>query len=313
MTKAIPYILSDNNITLYIDNKSCVISSSQPFFNQIKIEISNKNWDKVKELASSKAIETYSKGTFKVEDDIVYIDGEVLPEVLNKRILQFMSEQLSYEPLVNFWRNLKENPSEKTKKDLYGFLEKNGHPITEDGHFIAYKRVDSDYKSFYDHNVDNSIGSIVKMDRDKCDSDPNRTCSTGLHVANYNYAQNSYYSGRGRLIDVKINPKDVVAIPVDYNQEKMRVCQYEVIAETEGERTEVLYTKDKEQTTNTGPQNDSIKDNVKKAISDTYKLTKELITKTLKDVKGNKTKAAELLKISRSKLYRLRQLHDIKD
>jgi len=29
---------------------------------------------------------------------------------------------------------------------------------------------------------------------------------------------------------VKVNPKDVVSVPVDYNNTKMRVCRYEVIS-----------------------------------------------------------------------------------
>lgn len=32
------------------------------------------------------------------------------------------------------------------------------------------------------------------------------------------------------LLEVKIHPKDVVAIPTDYNQQKMRVCEYTVLA-----------------------------------------------------------------------------------
>ena len=30
---------------------------------------------------------------------------------------------------------------------------------------------------------------------------------------------------------IKINPRDVVSIPYDYNNEKMRCCRYEVIGE----------------------------------------------------------------------------------
>ena len=62
--------------------------------------------------------------------------------------------------------------------------------------------------------------------REKVDKNREQTCSTGLHVASYNYAKG--YSG-DVMIMVKVNPRDVVAVPTDYNNEKMRVCQYEVM------------------------------------------------------------------------------------
>src|SRR5690606_24725742 len=66
---------------------------------------------------------------------------------------------------------------------------------------------------------------------------PNNTCSFGLHVACFDYAK-----GFGpRLIEVKVNPADVVCVPTDYNGTKMRVCKFEVIQECQAIRDEVLY------------------------------------------------------------------------
>ena len=73
---------------------------------------------------------------------------------------------------------------------------------------------------------DNSIGAKPHINREDVDPNRNRTCSIGLHVASYNYAQT--YTG-DVLIQVKVNPKDFVAVPVDYNNEKARVTDYEVI------------------------------------------------------------------------------------
>jgi hypothetical protein len=79
------------------------------------------------------------------------------------------------------------------------------------------------------------------MARDLVDDNPNNTCSAGLHVACFDYAK-----GFGsRLVEVKVNPRDVVCVPTDYNGTKMRTCRFEVVAECVKMRTEELYGHDK--------------------------------------------------------------------
>jgi hypothetical protein len=58
-------------------------------------------------------------------------------------------------------------------------------------------------------------------------------------VAAFEYADKFY--SNGHLMEIKVNPKNVVAVPTDYNQQKMRVCEYEVMAEYKGPRVEQLY------------------------------------------------------------------------
>jgi hypothetical protein len=69
------------------------------------------------------------------------------------------------------------------------------------------------------------IGNSVEMPRSDCDPDRNQTCSTGLHVCHYSYLANN---GTTHLV-VEINPRDVVAVPTDYNGAKMRVCRFRVL------------------------------------------------------------------------------------
>ena len=76
--------------------------------------------------------------------------------------------------------------------------------------------------------MDNSVGKIVEMERNEVDDDKDRTCSTGLHFCSESYL-NSF--GGERTVIVKINPRDVVSIPSDYNDSKGRACRYEVIGE----------------------------------------------------------------------------------
>ena len=126
-----------------------------------------------------------------------------------------------------------DNPSKTAVDELYLFLEACELPITEDGHFIAYKIVKNDYKDIYSGTLDNSIGKTVSMPRNAVDDDRNRTCSAGLHFCSKDYLSH-YGSGsrsNDRCILVKINPADVVSIPADYNNAKGRTWQYTVVGE----------------------------------------------------------------------------------
>jgi hypothetical protein len=66
------------------------------------------------------------------------------------------------------------------------------------------------------------------MERNKVDDNQNNTCSSGLHFCSENYLRSF---GGDRTVIVKINPRDVVSIPTDYDNSKGRACRYEVIGE----------------------------------------------------------------------------------
>lgn len=68
------------------------------------------------------------------------------------------------------------------------------------------------------------IGEPVTMDRNKCDTNQNNTCSRGLHVAGKSWLQSNYFGNTG--LRVLVNPSDVVAVPPQDSYGKMRVCAY---------------------------------------------------------------------------------------
>jgi hypothetical protein len=144
------------------------------------------------------------------------------------------------EPMVNFMENLMLNPSKRAVTELYGFLEKGNLPITPDGHFLAYKKVKQDYTDCYTGTMDNSVGQVVEMERNSVDDDQNRTCSTGLHFCSREYLN---HFGGERVMILKINPRDVVSIPNDYNDTKGRACRYEVIDEIDKEKADEAFAK----------------------------------------------------------------------
>lgn len=71
---------------------------------------------------------------------------------------------------------------------------------------------------------DIQLGRPVSMPREKCDTNSNNSCSSGLHVACKDWGGLSGFGDT--TIAVLVNPIDVVAVPRDSGYSKMRVCQY---------------------------------------------------------------------------------------
>lgn len=193
--------------------------------------------NKLEDIPKLVDIKTAYAGTgLKLKDNLLWLDNEPLPDTLSERILAFQEQKLPFEYLIKFARKLRLNPSFNSRQQLFKFLEHNGHPLTTEGNFIAYRGVRDDFKDKHTGTFDNSPGQVCKIPRDQVDDNPNNTCSTGLHVACHEYAKGF----ASTLVEVEVDPRDVVAVPTDYNGTKMRVCQFKVVALCQAIRTEAL-------------------------------------------------------------------------
>ena len=246
----IPYLLGTDYITFFINGKTNIIPSSHPNFSRMIDAVKAQEWDVLPSLIDvAQTIITFSKGSVTVKNGEVMYQGEALHTSLTERILTMMSEGFNVDPMLAFLENLMQNTSKRAVDELYTFLEKAKIPLTEDGHFLAYKRVRSDFKDLYSGTFDNTVGKIVEMARNKVDEDKDRTCSYGLHFCSFSYLPN-YYNNSGKVIIVKINPRDVVAIPSDYQNTKGRCCRYEVIGIHEEGDTKEAFSKSVDDTYN---------------------------------------------------------------
>lgn len=236
MSNQVSFVFTNNSVTVsYPTTKSdgsteyatkAVVKGTDEYKNVLQA-IKEERYDEIADVISpEKKILEFSEGFISVEDGVIVIDGEEVPNELSDRIIKFANEGLPYMPLVCFFRNLIENPSFHSVQQCFQFLEANHYPITPDGSFVAYKKVRANFLDGYTGKFNNSPGQTVSMPRNQVDEDPNQTCSNGLHVASYEYAHN--YSG-DVMIEVKVNPEHVVAVPNDYDSAKMRVCKYEVL------------------------------------------------------------------------------------
>jgi hypothetical protein len=225
------YIILPQSLILNHAGKTTTINKADGRYDQVLQKIKEGKLDEIIPLLS--IADSLSERGFQIVDGIVHVDGDALPESLSVRVLDFFNNNLPFEPLLKFWAKLKNNPSFNSRQMLYKFLEHNGHPITTEGNFIAYRAVRNDFLDKHTGKMDNSVGNVVEIDRSKVDDNPNNTCSHGLHVATMSYAQ-TFGSGDDKLLDVEVDPSDVVAVPTDYNGTKMRVCKFKVVAESQG-------------------------------------------------------------------------------
>jgi hypothetical protein len=238
---AYPYLIQGKNIVVVIGSVSHTISSTHIAYERVKAAIKADDWETVESIIDPKQIVIeYGNGDIAIEGEKFFWKGQELHTSLTVRIIQMYQDGFPIEPMVNFMENLMLNPSKRAVTELYGFLEKGNLPITPDGHFLAYKKVKQDYTDCHTGTMDNSVGKVVEMERNMVDDDQNRTCSTGLHFCSREYLN---HFGGERVMILKINPRDVVSIPNDYNDTKGRACRYEVIDEIDKEKADEAFAK----------------------------------------------------------------------
>lgn len=236
-TASVPYLLQGKNLILVINGQSHTISKDTHInYGKIVDALKAKDWIAIRELVEpAKAIVNFGKGYVKIENGVVYWKDVPFNNALSSRMIEMYQDGFPVDPMVCFMENLMSNPSKRSVDQVYGFLEKNNLPITEDGYFLAYKKVRAGtYKDIHSGTIDNSIGQVVEMDRNLVDDDPESHCSSGLHFCSESYLQ-SFGGHTDPVMILKINPADVVSIPTDYNGAKGRCCKYEVIAEVDGD------------------------------------------------------------------------------
>lgn len=185
-----------------------------------------------------------------VESGHIMFDGDEVDNSLTQQVVRFLDEGVDdWAPLVAFFENVQQNPSENSREELYSWLANDESlTITEDGYIVGYKgcyqgsdgvptstreapasenvRVDDEPVTGLVPQMD---GSIVTMPRSEVDPNLNRHCSKGLHVGTYSYAKQF----APVVLEVHVHPRDVVSVTSDSNREKIRTCRYEVVGVVE--------------------------------------------------------------------------------
>lgn len=234
-----PHIQTRQGLNIFINGEMFEVPNEHKEFNDIALLARSDDpnaGDTIRSIltrvvtAVKNAVNAAPNSGVTFDDGVVRYNGEELHNTLTERMVRMVEEGFPVDPLVRFLENLMQNPSFRVVNNLYDFLEYGKIPITEDGHFLAYKAIREDWHDIRTGTMDNSIGKVVSIPRNKVDENPNNTCSYGLHVCSWDYLPH-FAHANGRVVIVKVNPANVVAIPADYNNTKMRCSEYEVVSE----------------------------------------------------------------------------------
>jgi len=191
-------------------------------------------------------------------EGVITYKGEVLPKAFADKVHSIIEDGLPLGHFEKFWENLSKNPSASSVRELVDFMEVKELPLTEDGHFLAYKGVGSDYYSVHGNKstkvlqgtvnasgqIYNGIGEVIEMRRRDVDDNRDVGCSDGLHCGALAYSKD----WGSRQVIVKVNPADVVSVPSDCSFQKCRVSKYEVVGNFIGEITASVVDEDGEDT-----------------------------------------------------------------
>lgn len=237
---------------LVVGEVTRVIAASHPNFLRIRDYLLNNTDADINEvLKLADVARNISDKLVKLSDRValrgesIYFDGEPIETRLSKHIVEMVkNDDDNYVGYVAFLENLATNPRKSSRNQLFKFLDKHDLIITPEGHFIGYKgvqnvdenlsvsagkepvfvTVDGETTEHTGH-IPNPVGATVEMARSLVNDNRDRACSVGLHIGNHRYA-----AGFGqKLLTVSVNPRDVVSVPSDSNDEKIRACKYTVL------------------------------------------------------------------------------------
>lgn len=232
-----------SNITVIHNGEMFSANDQHPRFNEI-VELIIRGDETALDLFSpekfiAEAFERISERV-TVANGTVYFDSEPVNNTLTEQIVRFMEEGHDFKPLVFFFEKLATNPNQESVEHLYRWLVQHKFTITATGDFVGYKGVyaqNGEYRSVnsgkaivngktFNGQIPNNIGDIVEMPRKEVEFDPGVGCSTGLHAGTWEYAS---AFARGAVLEVHINPRDVVSVPTDCSDQKLRTCRYVVV------------------------------------------------------------------------------------
>lgn len=188
-------------------------------------------------------VEKFEKLSRKVSigGDTIFLNGDPAPKAISDAILRHHRAGSDFTALVNFLERLGQNPNQDSVEQLYAWLDaSDGFTITHDGFIVGYKGVESvgdgtflsisSGRAIVDGEVKSGripqhLDAEVEMPRSEVQFNPGVGCSVGLHVGTWEYASSF---GRGTVLEVLVDPADVVSVPHDCAAQKMRTCRYVV-------------------------------------------------------------------------------------
>ncbi|MBA2725767.1 MAG: hypothetical protein H0U53_07250, partial [Actinobacteria bacterium] len=227
----------ESTITIVNEGEVLNIGTAHPHFSKIA-EALVAGKDPAPFLSVNAAFDLPDDDRVSVVDGKVFFQGAEQHTVLADTIARYSRNGQDTTNLVRFMERLAANPSQDSREQLFTWANGKGLTIDEDGRLIAFKGVSPELVSIRQGDatitlpngdvyearseaVPNGLGFIVELPREQCESSPEVGCSSGLHAGTWQYA-----SGWGTVVlEVAIDPADVVSVPRDSGFAKLRCCR----------------------------------------------------------------------------------------
>ena len=157
----LPHIITDDRVSVSIDNRFRSFSRSD-FRGKRLVELLDQKDHDVEAIREAADLPTYltkhSLGRVTIDDrDQVRLDGRIVDLGVADTLLDYLHRGADVTSLVYYIERVVQNPSDTIASDLYRFLKSGNLPLTPDGCFLAFKGVDSRFRSKHRGNEDVTV------------------------------------------------------------------------------------------------------------------------------------------------------------
>lgn len=227
------YVITSKSITLMYLDRTCKYNQTDELYTAVKNACLHEDYPFLLRLIKPVDYINENIPAFKVDVNklIVTVNGVEFPYQYSNLIIDEINKNIhnkqnpDLQNLVNFFgRCIQYNISTDVVIQMYEFLKHNDIVILPNGSIQGWKylaKSDMGYTDCFTKTIQNNEDTYVSMPRDKVDSNPNNTCSSGLHVGAWEYVSDQSF-----IAKVIVNPEDVVSVPIDYKGMKLRCCEY---------------------------------------------------------------------------------------
>ncbi|WP_298962357.1 hypothetical protein [uncultured Methylobacterium sp.] len=244
MHVSVPHNISDLSITFFAQGRPFEVQKSNTNFDAIRNTLLG--WDerersvvdidsliRMADPAIELKVASGNRLTF-AGNQILY-EGTALHNVWVDKILAFKDADENFDPIFRALEDLQLNPTPAARDRLPIFVERSKLGFLPDGRIAAFKGVKADFFDVHSGSVHYGVGKTVAMPRHECNANPDRTCTTGLHLGAIDYIKSHGYGWGAdrRMLLCAFWPRHVVAVPTDYQGGKMRVEQLTVLDEVD--------------------------------------------------------------------------------
>lgn len=245
------YIKSGNTFTVVIGNSVHTFDQSHKNYDLLVDCIkNNEDLTFLENINEAVTISDWSEGNFVYQAGNLYYFQEKIDDAIVEIIREMIEGGFNHSPILKFLERLFNNPAKHVVDGLYAWLKHKSLAITEDGYFLAYKSVSvyngepfidqfgrevksGDSVDSYTRRIRNNPGDINSMPRRFVNDNRDVACSHGFHVGTMSYINDHYK--QDKTIICKVDPANVVSIPSDCNNQKIRCCEYVVVSDMKRE------------------------------------------------------------------------------